>query len=525
MLPWFDANCMIGRRGIPAPDAPVTAQDLLREMDRLGIAQSLVCHAQSQEAHPADGNTQILRDLREADPRGERLFPCWAVLPPDLGEMPEPRRLVAEMRAEGVRAARVFPRTQLFPFTLWTMGPLLAELETAGIPLILDMEPTHWSNDEIDWRELLEIGAQFPRLAILITHASIGMLRHVLPALQRMPRLFLETSYFQPHNGLAQIARRVGAERLVFGTGMPVWSPCPPMQMLEVAELPAEERARIAGNTLRELLGLEAASPRPARGPSADHPTRGAFDAHGHLGDWFRTAMFDAHAEGLVGTLDRLEMSGLVVSHMLAIGPDFRKGNALVAEATARHPGRLFGYATVNPHYIEESRAELEQCFRHPGFIGLKFHCGLHNCPVEAPGYRPAIEFANEHGLTILIHHAGPVERMAPLAEQFPAANFLSAHVGGWNGRVPDVAMQLAKQYANVYLDLAASTVYNRALERMVREVGAHKIVHGSDMPLMDPAYQIGRVTKAEITDQEKETILVGNARRLYFGGQPIGAR
>ena len=45
MLPWFDANCMIGRRGIPVPEAAVTATDLLREMDRLGIGEALVCHA------------------------------------------------------------------------------------------------------------------------------------------------------------------------------------------------------------------------------------------------------------------------------------------------------------------------------------------------------------------------------------------------------------------------------------------------------------------------------------------------
>src|SRR5205807_1770119 len=139
------------------------------------------------------------------------------------------------------------------------------------------------------------------------------------PALERMPPLYLETSYFQPHNGLAEIARRAGPDRLLFGTGMPVWAPGPAMQMLEVAALPAEERARIAGNTMRDLLGLPTASAPRTPSVSARCPTAGAFDGHGHLGDWFRTAMFDAHAEGLVATLDRLELSGLVVSHMLAI--------------------------------------------------------------------------------------------------------------------------------------------------------------------------------------------------------------
>ena len=37
------------------------------------------------------------------------------------------------------------------------------ELAAAEIPVILDMEPTHWSNDEIDWRDLMEPARQAAR--------------------------------------------------------------------------------------------------------------------------------------------------------------------------------------------------------------------------------------------------------------------------------------------------------------------------------------------------------------------------
>jgi predicted TIM-barrel fold metal-dependent hydrolase len=48
-----------------------------------------------------------------------------------------------------------------------------------------------------------------------------------------------------------------------------------------------------------------------------------------------------------------------------------------------------------------------------------------------------------------------------------------------------------------------------------VNEAGADRVLFGSDMPLMDPRPQIGKIITADISDEAKQLILGDNARRL----------
>ena len=76
----------------------------------------------------------------------------------------------------------------------------------------------------------------------------------------------------------------------------------------------------------------------------------GIIDAHGHLGGWFAFAIADSSAESLVGVMDGCGVATMCVSHLLAIGPDSRAGNALLLDELRQHPGRFLGYAVYNPH-------------------------------------------------------------------------------------------------------------------------------------------------------------------------------
>jgi predicted TIM-barrel fold metal-dependent hydrolase len=50
----------------------------------------------------------------------------------------------------------------------------------------------------------------------------------------------------------------------------------------------------------------------------------------------------------------------------------------------------------------------------------------------------------------------------------------------------------------------------------LVQEAGAERIVFGSDVPLMDPGYQLGRVLGSLLSADEKRRILYENAARLF---------
>jgi predicted TIM-barrel fold metal-dependent hydrolase len=71
------------------------------------------------------------------------------------------------------------------------------------------------------------------------------------------------------------------------------------------------------------------------------------------------------------------------------------------------------------------------------------------------------------------------------------------------------------RNHDNLYLDTATSQLHVGMIERFVREVGADRVLFGSDIPLLDPAAQLGRIAYAKIKEEDKVRILRLNAGRL----------
>jgi len=503
----FDSNCMLGRRSIHTPlGIPTTPAELLAEMDRLGIAEALVYHAMAIDGHPPEGNARLMREI-EGHPR---LHPCWVLLP-TTGEMPPPAELVRQMKTHGVRAVRMCPNLHRYNFTETNVGDLLAALEAARIPLFVDFGVTHWSSTNTDWTRLDELCARYPDLPFIVVGEGPGAPRRLFPFWHKHRNLLLETSYYQIHQGLSEVANRFGPERLLFGTGLPTRAPGPPLAQLHNDFLTDAQREAIGGGNLRQLLGIREYRRNGVLGPSL-HYSGPIIDAHAHLGTWFSTYVHAGGADGLVRNMDRLGIRATAIIAFDAIGPDFRGGNDRVAEAMRAYPGRFLGYATVDPNEPSAMTAELERCFNELGFHAIKFHCDTHGYPADGDNYRPALEYADAHGLAVLIH--GRITEA--MLKSYPRAQFLSAHVGGWDGRTPNDAVELTRAYPNIHCELCSSVCYNGVMEKLVELVGAERILFGSDTPLMDAGYQMGRVLGARLTPEEKEKILYRNAARLF---------
>ena len=78
--------------------------------------------------------------------------------------------------------------------------------------------------------------------------------RTLFTLMERYPNLYLETSYMQGHDAIALIAGRWGAERLIFGTGLPVWDPGMAITGLTYASFSVEERDAVAAGSLQRLI-------------------------------------------------------------------------------------------------------------------------------------------------------------------------------------------------------------------------------------------------------------------------------
>lgn len=239
-------------------------------------------------------------------------------------------------------------------------------------------------------------------------------------------------------------------------------------------------------------------------------------DCHTHMGPWHNFYVPNGFAEGMLGIMDRVGLNVACVAAMAAIGPDYKAGNDLVLEAVARYPERFIAYATVNPNYPEEMRQELDRCFAFDGVRGIKVHPAFHGCPIDHPLLHPAYETAEREGCPVLVHTWGmdDMRIMDQLAASYPQVAFIMGHAGG-EIRAMERAVTIVNKHDNLVVDLALSTAYEGNVEWLVREMGAKRVLFGSDMPFFDPRPTLGRIALAQIREEEKRDVLGLNMKRL----------
>ena len=241
-------------------------------------------------------------------------------------------------------------------------------------------------------------------------------------------------------------------------------------------------------------------------------------DMHVHLHD----------DESFRHTLDLLRSAGVGKIVVSCLDPpdgvykptpaQFRQDNARVYEWMKREPGFVHGWIYVNPEYEQESLDEIDRAVNEYGMIGIKLECG---CVCTDPRYRPIMEKAESLGIPILQHtwfkitgcipgESTPSD-LAALAREFPQVKIIMAHLGGdWQRGIKAVRV-----LPNVLVDICGSIVDCGMIEQAVAELGAERILFGTDLPDIGFWTNFGKVEGAEITREQKNLILYENANRL----------
>jgi predicted TIM-barrel fold metal-dependent hydrolase len=262
-------------------------------------------------------------------------------------------------------------------------------------------------------------------------------------------------------------------------------------------------------------------------------------DMHGHVGPFYGCFLPSSPLDRMRHRLKRCGVQRIVCSHHSALACDVERGNALMSEVVTAHPDEFLGYWVINPHSPEITARDLRDYRTRTGFVGLKFWPDYHLVPVTSPKYARALEYADEHGLLVLVHTFGESpfdapDLLAEVGQRYPKARFLMGHsgYGEW-----EKSVAIARDLANVYLDLTSvvqaidfsqmpggslmphapslSPHVNGLIEYMVQTAGSKKVVFGSDLPWYSQHYHAGAVLFARISDEARHDILHRNAERL----------
>lgn len=242
---FFDANLWLGPPALFPLASELHPADTARTLTEYGVQGALVSHWDAVRLSAQDGN-QALLEASGALP--ENLFTVWTGLPlaaPEQG--PLPGRGHPDPRLRGVR---LFPRTHQFQFAPWVVGGLCTWCSERRIPLFV------W-HVELEWGSVQALASAFPQLNIVIESQWQKILYHnrdLFSLLAACPNVLLESSNYIGQDAVSVFVRCFGAERLLWGSFLPVNDPYAAMGMVLDADITADEKKLIAGGNLRRLI-------------------------------------------------------------------------------------------------------------------------------------------------------------------------------------------------------------------------------------------------------------------------------
>jgi predicted TIM-barrel fold metal-dependent hydrolase len=192
--------------------------------------------------------------------------------------------------------------------------------------------------------------------------------------------------------------------------------------------------------------------------------------------------------------------------------------NDQVLEAIAASDGRAFGFVYLNPRHTANSLAELDRCVRDGPMVGVKLWVAV-RCHEEC--LDPIAARAAELQAPVLQHTwrkitgnlpgESTADDLAVLAARQPRTSFIAAHSGGdW-----ECGVRAIRSASNVTAEICGGDPTAGVVEMAVRELGAQRVIYGSDFGGRSFASQLAKVLGAEIPEESKRLILAGNLRRM----------
>ncbi|HEY0984871.1 amidohydrolase family protein [Schlesneria sp.] len=201
-------------------------------------------------------------------------------------------------------------------------------------------------------------------------------------------------------------------------------------------------------------------------------------------------------------------------------GPDdLRQQNDEVIAALSHYHDRAFGFCYVSGEHVEASLREIDRCIENGPMVGIKLWVAKRaedealNAIVERTIKHKALVFQHTWVKTDGSQLAGEStpEGLAALARRFPEGNFVCGHTGGtW-----ELGIRAVRDLPNVSVETAGFDPTAGMVEMAVRELGAERVLFGSDAGGRSYASQLSKVLGAEISDVDRALILSGNLRRL----------
>lgn len=155
----------------------------------------------------------------------------------------EMEKLIVKDRA----VFRVHPGLDASPLLDRVFDWMLPLLDRTSTPLLVSLQ-------EADLAQLAGLKRQFPDIPLILTNTTQWLNRQYIRFLKTFPKTFMDTANVIEYYGLESLCGLIGAEKLLFGTGMPDKEPYDKFFQMIYADLSEEQLEMIAHLNFERVL-------------------------------------------------------------------------------------------------------------------------------------------------------------------------------------------------------------------------------------------------------------------------------
>lgn len=237
-------------------------------------------------------------------------------------------------------------------------------------------------------------------------------------------------------------------------------------------------------------------------------------DSHSHLG---YSEIFSAGVTEDV-LLDTMVANGIDASVVMpAAGSDPIPTHNAIADLCARNPQTIFGMASMTPLIGRQMyEREARRCVRELGFKAIKLHPQAHAVSPVLPVSDVVFETASTLGIPVMVHTGSGAPFALPSllirrARQFPDLKIILAHAGF--AIYSEEALIAAEICDNIYLEPTWCIAGD--IRRMIKILGAHRVMFGGDLPTNVPV-ELTKYRTLDLTDDERTWCLSRTAVEVF---------
>ncbi len=192
----------------------------------------------------------------------------------------------------------------------------------------------------------------------------------------------------------------------------------------------------------------------------------------------------------------------------------FHKSNEEALKLRDMYEGSYIPGFQISPDYVEESLEEID--YAHENGVKLigelvPYIHGWDDYSNERFGV--LLDRIARYNMVVSLHTIN-LEQMETMAKNHPDVTFVFAHPGEKNIALGHI--DVMKKCGNVYLDISGTGIFRLGvLKRLVSDVGADRILFGTDFPICNPHCYVAGVMGEDISDSERQLIFSGNAKMI----------